>query len=76
MLTVEASLRTMEDECQALLVEKKAEAVAGQGRLVGKDLISLLVHANAANEEKDRLSDAEVIGQVRALMAVLQCGPL
>ena len=53
----------MRSECGKLLREAQAEARLGD-RSTSKDLLSLLVKANMSDDEKTRLTDEEVMGQV------------
>ncbi|KAH9821277.1 cytochrome P450 monooxygenase [Melampsora americana] len=66
MKVIDASLITMRSECKALLdVKKKEAAVKGAA---GKDLVSVLLRANRTIDEKERLSDEEVIGQMTTFL--------
>lgn len=60
---IKNSMATMRSECGKLLKEAQAEARLGD-RSTSKDLLSLLVKANMSGDEKSRLNDEEVMGQV------------
>jgi len=48
------------------LIDSKAEAlISGKG---SRDVLSLLVHANASEDEKTRMSEEEMISQMRTLL--------
>ncbi|KAG0146477.1 hypothetical protein CROQUDRAFT_107103 [Cronartium quercuum f. sp. fusiforme G11] len=67
--TIEELMETIQRECRTLLAEKKLEA-ASVDSTHGKDLISILLRANAAVDVKDRLDDDEVLGQmITAILA-------
>lgn len=65
-------MRTMRTESEKILREAKAAAKTGD-RSSGKDLLSLLVKANLSGDgEKNRMSDEEVMGQVRSQVATIR----
>jgi hypothetical protein len=54
---------TMDQVGRDLLKKKKAEAAQGEGMKASRDLISLLVRANAASDAATRLSDEDILAR-------------
>ncbi|KAI5822218.1 cytochrome P450 [Schizophyllum commune Tattone D] len=65
-----AARKTMERIGRGLLAEAKANAAANEIKsgTEARDLLSVLVRANLAESERDRLTDEEVVGQVPAFL--------
>ncbi|KAI8445341.1 cytochrome P450 monooxygenase [Phakopsora pachyrhizi] len=63
---IKNGLKNVERESQKALEKKKAEMMVE--KMAGKDFIGALVKANLATEDKNRMSDVEVMGQMTTFL--------